>query len=330
MSQPRIAALAILGIATVTGAGLAYHHYQRAEELAARLAGLESEQINLPTERRAPRAMMSRETESVAAANSASADEEEAEPSEEPADRERERERGGDRGRRDMGSRIAEMMADPEYAAAFNLQQRARLDRTYADLFAQLDLPPNTLTRLQDLIIEKQNTTRDVFTAAREEGFGRENRDQIRQLMEATQAEIDSEIAATIGQDSFATLQNYEQTGRERAVVGQVESRLSYSSTPLNPNQALALTSILAETSSGGNRGRGGDSPWGGGGVTISDEAITRAQGVLSSSQLQSLLDLQAEQQAAQKLAGAISAASRDGNDSDGGGGRRQRGGGEG
>lgn len=324
MSQPRLAAIAILGITTVTGAGLAYHHYQRAEELAARLAGLESEQINLPTERRAAPAKMTRDPEPVVVANSTATVEEEAEPGEESNERDRDR---GDRGRRDMGSRIAEMMADPEYAAAFNLQQRARLDRTYADLFAQLDLPPNTLTRLQDLLVEKQNTTRDVFMAAREEGLGRENRSELRELMEATQAEIDSEIAAAIGQDNFAALQSFEQTGRERAMVGQIESRLSYSSTPLNANQAQALTSILAETSTGGNRGRGGDSPFGGGGVAISDEAINRAQAVLSSSQLKSLQDLQAEQQAAQKLTEAMRAAGRTGNDSEGGGNRRPRGG---
>jgi hypothetical protein len=105
---------------------------------------------------------------------------------------------------------------------------------------------------------------------------------------------------------------------------------LSYSSTPLNANQAEALTSILAETSTGGNRGRGGDSPFGGGGVSISDEAINRAQAVLSSSQLQSLQDLQAEQQAAQKLTEAMRAAGREGNDSGGGGGGRPRGGGGG
>ncbi|MDA7916675.1 hypothetical protein N9B49_00480 [bacterium] len=322
MSQPRLAALAILGLTTVTGAGLAYHHYQRAEELAARLAGMQSEQVNLPKERRDRPQEQRAETEPLIAANADLEAEEESEPREERRERESNR---GDRGRQDMGSRIAEMMADPEYAAAFNLQQRARLDRTYADLFAQLDLPPNTLTRLQDLLVEKQNTTRDVFMAAREEGLGRENRTELRELMEATQAEIDSEIAAAIGQDNFAALQKYEQTGRERGMVDQIESRLSYSATPLNPNQAQALTSILAETSTGGNRGRGGDSARGGGGVTISDDAIVRAQGLLSSSQLQSLQDLQAEQQAAQKLTEAMREASREGNDS--GGGRGGRGG---
>ncbi|MBT5902411.1 MAG: hypothetical protein HOH58_09920 [Opitutaceae bacterium] len=327
MSQPRLAAIAILGITTVTGAGLAYHHYQRAEELAARLAGMQSGQFNSPSERREPPPKLIAELEVPTTAKAETASKEETEATAEPEERQTNR---GDRGRRDMGSRIAAMMEDPEYMAAFNLQQRARLDSTYADLFAQLDLPPNTLTRLQDLLVEKQNTTRDVFMAAREEGLGRDNRDDLRALMQETQAEIDSEIAAAIGQDKFEALQNYEQTGRERGLVDQFESRLSYSATPLNANQAQALTSILAETSTGGNRGRGGDSPWGGGGVTISDEAITRAQGVLSSDQLKSLQSLQAEQQAGQKLAEAMRSGGEDGNDS--GGGRRgpTRGGGGG
>lgn len=303
MSQPRLAAVVILGVTTITAAGLAYHHYQRAEELAARLAAEQSQQIDLSAQPAARVTDSQTEPKEVAkaAAKKTTAEEEPA------ADTEEEQEnRGRDRGRRDMAARFAAIMADPEYAEAFNLQQRARLDREYADLFAQLNLPPATLARLQDLLIEKQNTARDVFTAAREEGFGREDRDEIRTLMEETQAEIDADIAAAIGQTGFETMQTYEQTGRQRALVDQFESRLSYTASPLNSVQSQALTSILAETAPAQNRGRGGDSAFGGGGVSITDEAISRAQGVLSSSQVQSLQDLQAEQQAGQKLAEAM------------------------
>lgn len=309
MSQPRLAVIAILGLTTLTAAGLAYHHYQRAEELAARLAAEQAKATDLPT----PRV---RNT-SVAAAQATEDDiltesTREAHLSDETTDEDEETSPNNrNRSRRDMGARIAALMADPEYASAFNLQQRSRLDRTYADLFAQLNLPPATLSKLQDLLVEKQNTARDVFMAAREEGLsGRDNREELRALVEATQAEIDAEIRSAIGESNFAALQNYEQTGRQRAVVEQFESRLSYSGTPLNSAQAQALTGILAETSTttgGDSFRRGGDFPGGGrGGVQITDAAISRAQAVLSAAQLQSLQSLQAEQQAAQKLREAM------------------------
>ncbi len=308
MSQPRLAAIAILGLTTVTAAGLAYQQFKRAEQLAAELA---QSQVELPTgtERASARPVIAEVVEKESVVEAA-----EAEISEEPAEEEREERRRddrGNRGRNDIGNRIAEMMNDPEYAEAFKLQQVSRLDRAYADLFAQLNLPPATLSKLQDLLVEKQNSTRDVFMAAREEGFnGREDRDSIRALMEATQAEIDADIRATIGDANFDTLQAYEDSDRQRAMVDQLESRLSYSSAPLNTSQAQALTAILSETGSvQGRGGRGGDSPFGGGGgggVTITDETISRAQGVLSGSQLSALQSLQAEQEAAQMLTSAM------------------------
>lgn len=324
MSQPRLAAIVILGVTTITAAGFAYHHYQRAEELAARLAAEQAKPIDLTADRSSRITDIRAEPKEATAAPVKASAKAEEESAEEPE--ERRQERGGDRGRRDMGERIAAIMADPEYAEALSLQQRSRLDRTYADLFAQLDLPPATLARLQDLLVEKQNTARDVFTAAREEGFGREDRDEIRTLMQQTQAEIDTDITAAIGQSGFDTLQNYEQTGQQRALVGQFESRLSYSSTPLNSTQAQVLTTILADTAPAQNRGRGGDSQFGGGGVSITDEAISRASGVLSGEQLQSLQDLQAEQQAGLKLAEAM----RSDGDGSRAGGRNSRGGGGG
>ena len=305
MSQPRLAAIAILGLTTVTAAGFAVYQYQRAEALTAQLRdGQGTSDLNLSPKTPSPivdAVAPSRDPE-VAAVSKEIIEVESEEPEANT------REARGNRGRRDMGNRIAALMSDPEYAEAFQMQQRSRLDRTYADLFAQLNLPPATLAKLQDLLIEKQNTMRDVFMAAREEGLnGRENRDELRSLVEMTQSEIDAEIAAAIGESGFETLQNYEQTGRQRALVDQLETRLSYSSAPLNSAQAQALTNILADTAPSGGGNRGGPSfGGGGGGVRITDAAINQAQAVLSPDQLQSLSALQAEQQAGQKISEAM------------------------
>ena len=325
MSQPRLAAIAILGLSTVTAAGLAVYQYQRAEALTAQLqSDRDNQDLNLSV----PSASEIDEVSdsSLIQATTTVAKEEIETESEETTVAEQPRDR--DRGRRDMGNRIAALMSDPEYAEAFQMQQRSRLDRTYADLFAQLNLPPATLAKLQDLLIEKQNTTRDVFMAARDEGMnGRENRDELRSLIELTQAEIDAEIAGAIGETGLETLQNYDQTGRQRALVDQLETRLSYSSAPLNSAQAQTLTNILAETSpaSGGNRG-GFSFGGGGGSVRITDAAINQAQAVLSPDQLQSLTALQAEQQAGQKISEAMRRESQNARDGVESGGNTSRG----
>lgn len=305
MSQPRLAAVVILGITTVTAAGLAYHHYQRAEALTRALAAAsqfpENSSERMSTPESSPTATASEEPESVLPMDSRP--EETEILTESPTN---------NRGRFDraaFGNRMQALMADPEYAHAFQQQQRARLDGRYADLFAQLNLPPATLSKLQDLLVEKQNAARDVFMAAREEGLGgRENRDQLRELVQMTQAEIDAQIQSTIGDQNYAALKQYEETGPQRVVVERLESRLSYSSTPLNAAQAQALTMILSETAPAAATNRAGSRDFGAaqGGVTITDDTITRAQAVLSADQLQSLVTLQAEQAAAEQIADAM------------------------
>lgn len=303
MSQPRLAAIAILGLSTVTAAGIAYHQYQRAEALTQALADrAESPSLPVPRQNLDSPTLASSDDESVARSDS---DDDESEV-EETANRDRDNGRGRfDRSA--FGNRMQTLMSDPEYAQAFQKQQRARLDGPYAELFAQLNLPPAALSQLQNLLVEKQNAARDVFMAAREEGLGgRENRDQLRELLQLTQEEIDSQIRETIGDQNFETLQAYEQTAPQRAVVDQLETRLSYSGTPLNTAQADALTTILAETATVSSQGRSRGGPDLGparSSVTITDDTITRAQGVLATDQLQSLVDIQQEQAAAQELA---------------------------
>lgn len=301
MSQSRLAAVAVLGLSTLTAAGIAYHQYQRAEALTLALAEAAASKA---TEAR-PRTP--REAGAIAASTTPEVETTstiEEEISEESEDRRP----NNDRGRFDranFGSRMQALMADPAYAQAFQTQQRARLDGPYAELFAKLNLPPDALNQLQNLLIEKQNAARDVFMAAREEGLGgRENREQLREVLQLTQDEIDAQIRETIGEQNYAALKNYEETGPQRALVDQLESRLSYSATPLNSAQAEALTAILAETTTATGSGRSSPRGFGGGGnsVDITDEAVTRAQGVLSADQIESLVALQEEQAAARQI----------------------------
>jgi len=224
------------------------------------------------------------------------------------------RTRGGPGG---PGGRFAEIMNNPEIQKLMALQQKASLDGRYAALFKQLNLNPADLEKFKNMLVEKQSALADVMAAARTEGLNpRTNRDEIQQLVQSAQNEVDANIRATLGDSAFNQYKDFETTQPQRAVVSQLDQRLSYSSTPLSDSQSAQLVSILAATSpsdasANGNGGGirslvtasfGGVSVLGGNNTKITDAAITQAQGVLSAPQVAALQSLQQEQQAAAAL----------------------------
>ncbi|MCC5025119.1 MAG: hypothetical protein J6386_21070 [Candidatus Synoicihabitans palmerolidicus] len=274
MSQPRLAAIAILGLT-----GLALQQYRRAEALTAQLAmspldlGANLNRGDRPDF--APAKLADAPSDAVV---DLLPDEDLEDDTTAP---ETERRRGGNNNRRDIAARMDELMKSPEFASACQTQQLARLDGRYADLFAKLNLPPEALNQLKNLLAEKQTVPRDVFTAARAEGMGREDRDDIRALIQVSPEEIDAEIRNAIGAQAFNELSTYEATTAQRNLVENLETRLNYTATPLNSAQADMLVNIFSETST--NNGGGGCT------VVIPDESIARAQGVLAPDQLQAL-----------------------------------------
>lgn len=221
------------------------------------------------------------------------------------------------------GGAFANAMNSPEVQQLMAIQQKAGLDGRYAALFKKLNLSPADLEKFKGLLVEKQLAITDVLAAARNQGLtGRGSRDEIRQLVEDTQAEIDGNIRTAMGESAYAEYKNYETTLPQRAVVSQLEQRLSYSSTPLNDTQTEQLVQILAANTpatSNGNRGNlvaplvqtfAAGNPrlgqavamMGGTGVPLTDTVIAQAQGVLMPTQVAALQGLQQEQQAAAQL----------------------------
>jgi hypothetical protein len=212
-------------------------------------------------------------------------------------------------GFRDMNA----VLNTPEGARLMAAQQKAMLDNRYARLFQKLNLPPGQLEKFKSLLIEKENVARDTMGAARNEGIDfRSNRDELRALMNQSNAELDAAITAAIGQDNFNTYQTYQQTQSERAIVSQLDQRLSYSATPLTTAQSEQLTTLLAATSSatgatgGGPPGMmlaiGGLGSVTTGGAQITDEVIAQASTFLNASQTEALKQFQAEQQSQRQL----------------------------
>ena len=218
---------------------------------------------------------------------------------------------------------------NPDYQTLMNLTQKGMLDGRYAALFKQLGLTPRQLEQFKELLVEKQTAALDVLAAARSQGLNmRDDRDAVQQLISSTQADLDESIKAALGADGYATYQEFEQSQPTRAVVSQLEQRLSYGSAPLTEAQNRQMVQILAETGQAGGANAvrtatpalriggpmaGANPQMGatfamvtGGGVLITDETVARSQSVLSPAQVAALQEIQQEQQAGAQLGRSI------------------------
>lgn len=200
-----------------------------------------------------------------------------------------------------------ELLNDPKVMALMNAREKSMLDQRYAALFKSLiqsgKLTPEQVEAFKNLMVERQNTMRDIRQSAREQGIT--DRSQIDALVKSTQAELDAQLQNTLGAAAYAEYQAYEKTAPQRNFVNQLAQGLSYGSAPLNDAQSQQLIDILAKTTeSGGNRRQGGfGGPGGGGGnVTITDAALTAAATVLNPTQLAALTEMQRQQKAQEEL----------------------------
>jgi len=189
------------------------------------------------------------------------------------------------------------MSQSPQGRQIMAMRQRAKLDEDYAPLFKTLNLAPDQLEKFKDLLVDRQNAERDVRAVAQEQGLNRHNsadRSEIDQLIDQAQADVDNNIIAAIGQDKFAQYQYYDQTGDQRDVVDQIEQSLSYTSTPLTPEQNAQLVALLARNASQDNTHD--HSP------SITNQVINDAQSFLSPEQIDALRQRQALQTGRQQM----------------------------
>jgi hypothetical protein len=219
-----------------------------------------------------------------------------------------------------MPSSFTALMERPEMAQLMAIQQKGQIDARFAALFKKLGLPPDMLAQFKTLLADKLSAPTDVMAAAGPQGVDPvRNPQEFNKLIRDTQSELDEKIKSLLPSGSYAQYQNYLQTEPQRAVVSQLQQALSYSDTQVSPAQADQLVQILADTAA--NRAGGGSAVPGGpagiamgpfpsngmgpgswGATPITEEAIARAQSVLSAPQVQALQEIQQQQQAAAQL----------------------------
>jgi hypothetical protein len=291
-------AIIFLLVTTLTGSTIAWIQHRELIELRASIA--DTDQLAAQPKTTAPIEVPSRDAPADIAVQSQ--DEPDPLPMR-PQPFVQSRETGGDARR----AQFRAMMDRPEVQRLMAIQQKSALDSRYAALFRNLSLTPDQLERFKELLVEKQTAASDVRSAAREQGMnGREDREALSKMVADTQAEIDENIRAALGENGFAQYENFEKTLPQRNLVNQLERRLSYSGTPLTNQQSEQMVAILASTPAGQTSGASGRprdlrNP-------ITDATINQARGVLAGPQIDALRQLQQEQQAQAALNAAMRA----------------------
>ncbi|MBI4623546.1 MAG: hypothetical protein HY736_10060 [Verrucomicrobia bacterium] len=255
MNSAKSYLIALLTLATVGGMAVAWRQYQELVELRAgamnkderadlqkRVWSLEKLNRELQDQLATLRGERTEATEAVLAAASADRP-----PASEDG-------RGG-RGRGGRGpgdglqqmTAIRDLMAKPEVQALVSVQQKAAIEARYASLFRNLNLPPEQLDKLKNLLIERQTTVQDVLSAAFDQGVDpRTDPAGFRKLISDAQNVVNNGIKSVLGDAGFSQLQNYEQTLPQRNLVTDLQQRLSHTNTPLTSAQAEQLVQILA------------------------------------------------------------------------------------
>ena len=313
MKSPKTYLIVFLALTTAGGAALAWQQYQ--ELLKLRSASLTSNEradwqkrLWAAEKRRheLEDALKAKTDGPAALADVANADE------------------GGPGGRRgpnrgNLANNFMAMMDKPEIQKLMAIQQKASLDGRYGTLFKNLNLSPAQLEQFKNLLVEKQTALTDALAAARAQGINpRTDPEDFQKLIADAQTEADSSIKTTLGDAGYAQYQQYQQTLPQRNVVSQLAQSLSYTSTPLTPDQTEQMVSILAantppSTNSNATANNiratvttGLGVAGGGPGSPISNDAITQAQTILAPAQVTALQQLQATQQAQAQLQAAM------------------------
>jgi len=135
----------------------------------------------------------------------------------------------------------------PEYAALYAKQERRNIDRIYGDGLGTLILAPDQLSKLKDLLVERQMSNMDAQREAETAGLQRDSPAWMEAMKQASQ-DTQQQIAAIMGTNADGTLAQLQTRVR---IQGEVEYTyrpdFSDAGVPLNPAQSSGLVQAMAD-----------------------------------------------------------------------------------
>lgn len=177
-----------------------------------------------------------------------------------------------------------ELLNNPEYADAVRVVTQQIVETKYGRLLARLNLGTIAQDRLEDLLTQREMARIDADgllgpDAGQTERMATKS-NTVRDINEDIQTELGSQVSNALRAFSGKALY-YE-------AMDDLETRLSYTTTPLQPEQAEHLVGLLSQA-----LGRVGSIYW-----NVPDNVVAQSENVLSPPQVAALKQIQEEQRA--------------------------------
>ena len=190
-------------------------------------------------------------------------------------------------------ARSAWFAAHPEARSRYLREYRDGLSTTWGLLFKTLNLSPDQVEKLEDLLEQRKDNDITVEAAAAAKGLD-ESAPEIQALDDQLDAANKAALKDLLGRADYAAVRNYMHDENVIPIVDELAGSVYSTSAPLTGDQAMAMTQVLADSSQ--KKASGG---------VIDDtvdweQAMTRAQAILAPPQKDALtlIRLQNESQA--------------------------------
>ncbi len=139
---------------------------------------------------------------------------------------------------------FSEAMKDPVFAAAWRKQQLRYLEGAYGDAFTALNLSPDRLTRLKELLIARRESVADARDAARTAGLT--DAELGKAVIQASNLWTNP-ITGVVGETGYAALERSEKAQPFRSMLDPIAVDLKMGGMPLTPEQATQLAFRIYE-----------------------------------------------------------------------------------
>jgi hypothetical protein len=221
---------------------------------------------------------------------------------------------GGPGGRGANNAQMQAILQTPQAMALQTTAAKANISVQYAGFFRTAGLTAEQADAVTTLMANRQSVMQDLMAAAAASGVQADPQ-SLRALVAEQQAQIDSQLKATMGDAAYSQYQTYQSTLTRRQEVASYQQQLTLAGVPLDAAQTEALVAALGPSTNNGGGGRaaafggadviafGGGGRGGAGGVSnISANNIAAASTILNPTQLQVLQATQQSQQAQSSL----------------------------
>jgi hypothetical protein len=137
-----------------------------------------------------------------------------------------------------------EMLKTPEGKKRLRDSLKNGFDISYGVLFNQLNLSPEKLDQLKELLADQSMAMMEIGYEFQGTSPTEEERNKFQQRREELERKNDADLAALLGSQDFQTFMDYEDRSRERMMVQMFGQRLNYDDT-LTGDQKKSLIEAM-------------------------------------------------------------------------------------